>query len=109
MRTITLAALSLLLASACTPRHSYTPPETLEGQACVARCLDALEQCSGAERQPPGLEMEACVGEPRDKPLVCPPGTECPPAPCRYISDADGCGERYRQCYRDCGGEVDGR
>jgi hypothetical protein len=106
----TLAALSLLLVAGCTPRHSYTPPETLEGKACVARCQEILEQCAVDPEEPRGLETDKkCIGEPQEKPVACPPGIECPPARCRHLSDESACGDRYRQCYRDCGGLVDDR
>lgn len=109
MKSIAFPALALLLASGCTPRHNYTPPHTLEGQACIARCQDALEQCAAGQEQPRGLETDKCIGEARDRPVVCPPGLECPPVSCRYVSDEGVCGESYRACYRDCGGLVDDR
>jgi hypothetical protein len=110
MKTRTVAALSLVLAAGCTPQHGYTPPDTLEGKACIARCQDALERCTGDHDEPRGLgTTPKCADESQESQLQCPPGVECPRVPCRYVPEDGACGEDYRACYRDCGGSVDDR
>jgi hypothetical protein len=101
----TLAALAMVLASGCAQHDTYTPPGTLEGQACIAACARNLDQC--ADPEPGGVKVAACANETRRQPQACPPGAECPQVPCRRVSDDDACSDEYKRCYRDCGGVVD--
>lgn len=116
-----LGALKLLLASllvACGPIYStdydYDPPEDSQGRACVSMCRSARSYCemaaeARAEREELRCELEAerdydrCLarGEPED-------AHSCHRRPCidPGVNDAHCAGE-FRNCYRDCGGEVE--
>lgn len=102
----TAAGLALLLASGCAAHYAYTPPDTLEGQACVAGCESVLKLCN-AQQEQRDLETSAkCAAEAQERQMQCARPTECPPVPCRHVSDSGFCGENHRKCYRECGGSV---
>ena len=42
---LALAAFALVLSACSTTEYVYTPPDSAEGRACVARCQDQQQAC----------------------------------------------------------------
>lgn len=120
----------MVLASCATaPEYTYSPPETAEGRACVARCQETQNACRNSQANLYSQAKSQCESQSAYKYNQCEreaqveqnaclrfARTDLDRASCiRKICIKDGCYMRidysfcdneFRVCYQNCGGKV---
>lgn len=59
-------ALGCLLLAACAQHKIVSVPDTDEGQACTAQCMDRYHECVT------GTDRDTCIGRRNECLIICP-------------------------------------
>lgn len=126
IRSAILGFLGALLLSGCGPvyktTYHFTPPDSQRGRECVNACQSTQQQCESNEN----YTYEQCKNRAERSYQACESRKKFEPHPkkgwkepkcvenCQDCSrpycsspDDDKCAERYRECYRTCGGSIE--
>jgi hypothetical protein len=125
-------ALALLLG-ACGPEYVYTPPQTADGQACVAQCQATQAGCHANQKSLAEAAAAQCQAENTRRYNQCEQANNAQYASCLGYARSDAarnaceqdlkhhncdqpaclagasygrCDADYRGCYQACGGQV---
>jgi hypothetical protein len=131
VRKLTPALALLLLA--CGPEYVYTPPQTADGQACVAQCQATQTGCRASQKGRAEAAAAQCQAEMTQRSNQCEQAKSAEYASCLSYARSDAarnacdqdrkrhscdqpaclgtasyerCDADYRGCYQACGGQV---
>ena len=129
MRQPLMLVAAMLLAACSTREYVFTPPDTPEGKACVAKCQvnetacrrdqdlradRARAQCAAeAERRESSCEVKAPIEyaaclkfAKNDEERAACTLQDCTQPACYANPDYGLCGSDYRVCFQSCGGKI---
>ena len=129
MKHQAMIAAALLLSACSTREYVFTPPDTAEGRACVAKCQTSQDACRRNQDRRAAEAQEACEVESArreakcelqsdveylaclkfartdEERKACAP-TDCKQPSCSVSPDYGLCSSDYRVCFQSCGGTI---